>query len=174
MIKESIFLIGPMGAGKSTVGRILADKLGYLFMDSDQEIETRTGVTIPVIFDIEGEKGFRSREAQVIEDLTKKKMAVLATGGGAVINLENRKNLRSRGFVVYLRSSIENLVQRTRNNRNRPLLQTANPVKTLKKLLLERSPYYEEVADLIVETEQTSVHQVVREIISKLEKADVV
>ncbi len=174
MLKESIFLIGPMGAGKSTVGRILAEKLGYNFMDSDHEIESKTGATIPMIFDIEGEEGFRLRESQVIDALTQNKETVLATGGGVVINPDNRKNLRARGFVVYLKSSVNTLVQRTKNDRNRPLLQTSNPVATLKNILLERAPYYEELADLIVETEQTSVHRVVRQIISALEKEKII
>lgn len=174
MHKESIFLIGPMGAGKSTVGRLLADKLHYRFVDSDHEIEAKTGVTIPMIFDIEGESGFRTREAQVIDSLTQMSETVLATGGGAVIHPDNRKHLRSRGFVVYLKSSVEALVQRTSNDRNRPLLQTGNPADTLRKLLTERSPLYEDVADLIIETEHVSVHRVVRQIIDQLESENIV
>lgn len=174
MLKKSIFLIGPMGAGKSTIGRILAEKLGYQFMDSDHEIESKTGATIPMIFDIEGEEGFRLRESQAIDELTMNQEMVLATGGGAVLNADNRKHLRSRGFVIYLRSSVDTLVKRTRNDRNRPLLQTGNPTETFKKILDERSSYYEEVADLIVETEQASVHRVVREILGRLEKEKII
>ncbi len=163
-----------MGAGKSTIGRILAEKLGYQFMDSDHEIESKTGATIPMIFDIEGEEGFRLRESQAIDELTMNQEMVLATGGGAVLNADNRKHLRSRGFVIYLRSSVDTLVKRTRNDRNRPLLQTGNPTETFKKILDERSSYYEEVADLIVETEQASVHRVVREILGRLEKEKII
>lgn len=174
MHKETIFLIGPMGAGKSTVGRLLAEKLHYRFVDSDHEIEAKTGVTIPMIFDIEGESGFRAREAQVIDSLTQMPETVLATGGGAVIHPDNRKHLRSRGFVVYLKSSVSALVQRTSNDRNRPLLQTGNPSETLQKLLTERAPLYEALADLVIETEHVSVHRVVRQIIDQLESENIV
>lgn len=174
MHKESIFLIGPMGAGKSTVGRILADRLNYQFVDSDHEIEAKTGATIPMIFDIEGESGFRLREMQVIDELTQRPETVLATGGGAIIKEENRKHLRSRGFVVYLKSPVEALVQRTAHDRNRPLLQTANPEEVLRRLLHEREPFYSEVADLIIETEQVSVHRVVRQILDALENEDLI
>lgn len=174
MHRESIFLIGPMGAGKSTVGRILAEKLHYEFVDSDHVIEARTGATIPMIFDIEGEEGFRQREEQVIDDLTQKVDTILATGGGAVIREENRKHLRSRGFVVYLKSPVEALIQRTKHDRNRPLLQTENPEKVLRDLMETREPLYQEVADLIIETEQVSVHKVVRTIIEQLEKQNLV
>lgn len=174
MYKESIFLIGPMGAGKSTVGRILAEKLNYQFVDSDHEIEAKTGATIPMIFDIEGESGFRVREMHAIDELTQRSETVLATGGGAIIKEENRKHLRSRGFVVYLKSPVESLVQRTAHDRNRPLLQTGDPEAVLRQLLVEREPYYCEVADLIIETEQASVHRVVRQILDALENEDLI
>lgn len=169
MHKENIFLVGPMGVGKSTVGRVLSEKLHYDFVDSDHEIEDKTGATIPMIFDIEGESGFRQREANVIDELTQRTETVLATGGGAVLNVENRKHLRSRGFVVYLRSSVDALVQRTKHDRNRPLLQTDNPRQVLTDLMKQRDPLYHEVADLVIETEQLPVHRVVKKIMDKLE-----
>lgn len=174
MHKESIFLVGPMGAGKSTVGRFLAEKLHYQFIDSDHVIEDKTGATIPMIFDIEGEAGFRNREAAVIDELTQKPETVVATGGGAVLKMENRKHLRSRGFVVYLKSTVEALVQRTKHDRNRPLLQTDNPEQVLTNLIEVREPMYMEVADLVIETEQVSVHKVVKKIIEKLEEENIV
>lgn len=163
-----------MGAGKSTVGRFLADKLHYQFLDSDQVIEDKTGATIPMIFDIEGESGFRAREKAAIDELTKQSEIVLATGGGAILHSDNRKNLRSRGFVVYLKSSVDSLVQRTRHDRNRPLLQTENPEQVLKKLIEERGPLYEEVADLVIQTEQVSVHRVVKQILDKLAEQKII
>ena len=174
MHKESIFLVGPMGAGKSTVGRFLAEKLHYQFIDSDHVIEDKTGATIPMIFDIEGEAGFRNREAAVIDELTQKPETVVATGGGAVLKMENRKHLRSRGFVVYLKSTVESLVQRTKHDRNRPLVQTDNPEQVLTNLIEVREPMYMEVADLVIETEQVSVHKVVKKIIEKLEEENIV
>ncbi|KUJ72416.1 shikimate kinase AroK [Thiomicrospira sp. WB1] len=174
MQKQSIFLVGPMGAGKSTVGRILADKLHYRFLDSDHEIEAKTGVSIPMIFDIEGEAGFRKRECRLIDQLTQKPGIVLATGGGAVLKPQNRKHLRSRGFVVYLRSSLEALLARTRHDRNRPLLQTDDPEAVLKNVMTERDPLYREVADLVIQTEQASVHKVVRQIMDQLTEQAVI
>ena len=150
MHKESIFLVGPMGAGKSTVGRYLADKLHYDFVDSDHVIEERTGTTIPTIFDIEGESGFRDREESVLDDLTQLPETVLATGGGVVEREHNRQHIRSRGFVVYLRSPVENLIQRTKHDRNRPLLQTDNPEQVLRDLMERREPWYLEMADLVI------------------------
>jgi len=173
MHKESIFLIGPMGAGKSTVGRVLAEKLGYHFVDSDHDIEEKTGATIPMIFDIEGEAGFRQREEVSIDALTQLPETILATGGGVVLSEENRKHLRSRGFVVYLRSSVDALVQRTKHDRNRPLLQTEHPEKVLAKILEEREPFYMDVADLVVETEHASAYRVVKQIIETLEEQNI-
>ena len=163
-----------MGAGKSTVGRFLAQRMGYEFLDSDHEIEARTGVTIPMIFDIEGEAGFRDREVAVIDDLTQQKNLVLATGGGAVLREENRRALCSRGFVVYLRASVDSLIARTKNDRSRPLLQTDNPEQVIRELLEKRDPIYMELADLVVETQQVSVYRVVKHIHETLESQGVV
>ncbi len=168
MHKENIFLVGPMGAGKSTVGRVLAERLNYQFIDSDHEIERRTGANIPMIFDIEGEQGFREREEQVIDELTQRFEVVLATGGGVVEREVNRQHLRSRGFVIYLKSPVEYLIQRTRHDRNRPLLQTENPAQVLTNLMARREPWYLEMADLVVETQKMSVHRVVKRIIERL------
>lgn len=173
MHKESIFLIGPMGAGKSTVGRLLANRLGYKFVDSDHNIEDKTGATIPMIFDIEGEVGFRLREKASIDELTQLPEAVLATGGGVILDEENRKNLRSRGFVVYLKSSAEALFHRTRHDKNRPLLQADNPAKVLADILKAREPFYIEVADLVIETETLSAYKVVKQIIDTLEEQNI-
>lgn len=170
MHRESIFLVGPMGAGKSTVGKYLAEKLRYEFIDSDHVIEERTGATIPMIFDIEGECGFRDREETVIDELTQMPDIVLATGGGVVEREHNRQHLRSRGFVVYLQSPVENLIQRTKHDRNRPLLQNDNPEKVLRDLMERREPWYLEMADLVVETQQASVYKVVKTIVEALKK----
>ncbi|MEA3404837.1 MAG: shikimate kinase AroK [Pseudomonadota bacterium] len=174
MHKESIFLVGPMGAGKSTVGRILAERLQYEFVDSDYVIEERTGASIPMIFDIEGESGFRDREELVLDDLTQRPQLVLATGGGVVEREENRKHLRSRGFVVYLKSPVESLIQRTKHDRNRPLLQQENPAQVLRDLMVRREPWYIEMADLVVETQQVPVHRVVKQIIDQLQEEQVI
>ncbi len=174
MHTPSLFLVGPMGAGKSTVGRLLAERLGYVFHDSDHEIEARTGATIPMIFDIEGEAGFRRREAQVIDELTQLPDIVLATGGGAVLKSDNRKHLRSRGFVIYLRSDVDNLFNRVRHDRSRPLLQNENPKETLAAILKEREPLYQEVADLVVKTEDVPVAQVVRKILNQLKERNII
>jgi len=174
MHKESIFLVGPMGAGKSTVGRVLAERLQYEFIDSDHVIEERTGASIPMIFDIEGESGFRDREESVLDDLTQRSQIILATGGGVVEREENRKHLRSRGFVVYLKSPVESLIQRTKHDRNRPLLQNANPAKVLRELMIKREPWYIEMADLVVETQQVPVHRVVKQIMDQLQEEQVI
>jgi len=163
-----------MGAGKSTVGRFLAERLHYEFVDSDHVIEAKTGATIPMIFDIEGEAGFRKREANAIDELSTQSEVVLATGGGAVLNEDNRRNLRSRGFVVYLQSTVESLVARTSHDRNRPLLQTDNPEEVLRQLIEERGPLYEETADLVIRTEEGSVHKVVKQIVEALENEQLV
>jgi shikimate kinase len=153
----NIFLVGLMGAGKTSVGRFLAKRLGKTFYDSDHEIQKRTGVKIPVIFEIEGEAGFRARESATLQDLTALDDIVLATGGGAVINADNRRRLAANGTVVYLRAAPADLWQRTRNDRNRPLLQTADPLAKLEQLYAERDPLYREVAAIVIDTGNQSV-----------------
>ena len=165
----SFFLVGPMGAGKSTIGRQLARALGLEFIDSDREIEIRTGVDIPLIFELEGETGFRRREHQVIELLTARKGIVLATGGGAVLDPENRKCLAARGKVIYLQTSVEQQLQRTAHDRSRPLLQTENPRQTLEALMATRDPLYREIADWVIETDGCRVRDVVQEIVRRAE-----
>jgi shikimate kinase len=165
----SFFLVGPMGAGKSTIGRQLARALGLEFVDSDREIEIRTGVDIPLIFELEGESGFRRREHQVIELLTARKGIVLATGGGAVLDPDNRKCLAARGKVIYLHTSVEQQLQRTAHDRSRPLLQTEDPRQTLETLLATRDPLYREVADWVIETDGCRVRDVVQEIARRAE-----
>lgn len=157
-----------MGAGKTTVGRILARKLKSRFVDSDQEISLCTGVTIPTIFEIEGETGFRRRESALIERLTGQEGIVLSTGGGVVLDPMNREYLRSRGIVVYLAASPETLHERTRRDKNRPLLQVDDRLKKLRELFEQRDPLYREIAHIIVEVGRTSAAQVVRQIQSKL------
>ncbi len=168
-LRQSIFLVGPMGVGKTTIGRQLAELLQYEFVDSDREIERRTGATIPWIFDVEGEEGFRKREQAVIDELTKVSSIVLATGGGAVISAENRHLLKERGTVVYLRADIEELLSRTRRDKNRPLLQTDNPGQKLKDLMAEREPWYMEVADLVFDTRQKNSQTSARQLLKRLE-----
>lgn len=166
---QNIFLIGPMGAGKSTVGRQLAESLSYTFRDSDLEIQRRTGVDIPTIFEFEGEEGFRNRERQVIEDLVAEDRIVLATGGGAVLNAENRQNLTARGVVIYLHCSPEQQYARTSRDRSRPLIQTEDPLERLRGLMEERDPIYRQVSDLVVSTEKRGTASVVKEIRRRLE-----
>jgi len=161
---DNFFLVGLMGAGKSSVGRQLATILHKDFIDSDAEIERRTGVDIPLIFELEGEAGFRQRESRVIEDLTRRQNIVLATGGGVVLDEQNRDALKNRGFVIYLQASVEQLFERTSRDRRRPLLQTEDPRARLTELLQQREPLYEEIADLVVNTDRRSVRQVVDEI----------
>lgn len=173
LVKRSsgnIFLVGMMGAGKTTVGKLLAQQLGKTFVDSDEEIQQRTGVTIPHIFDVEGEAGFRQRETNVIQDLVRLDNLVLATGGGAVLNGQNRDALRGNGIVIYLRSSVHDLWQRTRHDRNRPLLQTADPRATLKNLYEQRDPLYSQVADLVISTGKQSVHSLVMQLQQELNR----
>jgi shikimate kinase len=164
---RNIFLIGPMGAGKSAVGRYLARNLHLSFVDSDDEIESRTGVDIPFIFEKEGEEGFRKRETAVIDDLSKMDGVVLATGGGAVINLDSRSRLGGRGFVVYLYTTVDQQVARTQKGRERPLLESTDPRATLQELLDTRDPMYREIADIIVETDGRKVKSVANEIIDQ-------
>jgi len=168
--KRNIFLIGPMGAGKSTIGRELADKLHLDFYDSDQEIERRTGADIAWVFDLEGEEGFRKREENVIDDLSGMQGIVLATGGGSVISSQVRNRLSARGIVVYLETTIEKQVARTQRDRRRPLLQTSeDPRSVLEKLAVERNPMYEEIADVIVQTDDQSAKVVANKIIERLD-----
>ncbi len=157
-----------MGAGKTTVGRLIAKHLNKNFYDTDHEIERRTGVNIPLIFELEGEAGFRRREAAVIEELTQADNIVLATGGGAVLLPENRLNLKQHGTVVYLRANVHELWIRTRNDKNRPLLQTENPRQKLEKLFEERDPLYREVATIVVDTGGQAVGTIVHEIEKRL------
>ncbi len=164
----NIFLVGLMGSGKTTIGRALAKKLGLRFVDADREIEARTGASIPLIFEIEGEASFRQREADVIRDLTAQQGIVLATGGGAVLDSRSRQHLRERGTVVYLRASVNSILQRTSHDRHRPLLQTADPRARIEELSRQRSPLYQEVAHLIVETGRANVHTVVQAILAQL------
>lgn len=168
MTPNNIFLVGPMGAGKSAVGRQLAEALRLAFIDSDDEIESRTGVDIPFIFEKEGEPGFRRREAALIDELSAREGIVLATGGGAVIDPQSRACLGARGFVVYLHASVEQQLSRTNRGRERPLLQTADPRAVLEGLFAVRDPMYREIADLVVATDGRRVKTVVREIIDHL------
>mgnify|MGYP002396363191 FL=1 len=161
-----------MGAGKSTIGRQLAQSLGYEFQDSDHEIQRRTGVDISTIFEYEGEDGFRNRERQVIEDLAAQENMVLATGGGAVLLSENRQQLAARGLVIYLHCSPEQQYARTARDRNRPLLDTDDPQQRLRDLMAEREPIYRQVADLVVSTERRGTSSVVKEIRRRLESED--
>ena len=169
MISGNIFLVGPMGAGKSTVGRQLAKSLGRDFYDSDKEIEKRTGVSISWIFEMEGEAGFRVREQKVLDDLTSLKDIVLATGGGAILLEENRRYLRSRGQVIYLSASVDQLFRRTAKDKNRPLLQTDDPKRQITELLELRDPLYRDVADIELRTGEQSIQHVVSGLVKKLE-----
>ncbi|NVD99641.1 bifunctional shikimate kinase/3-dehydroquinate synthase AroKB [Massilia sp. BJB1822] len=166
---QNVFLVGLMGAGKTTIGRILARKLGMRFVDSDHEIESRTGASIPLIFEIEGEQSFRRREAEVIRDLTAEEGIVLATGGGAILNPDNRAVLRERGTVIYLRASINSILARTSHDKNRPLLQTADPRKKLEDLMAQREPLYLEMADLVIDTGRPNVQSMVQIIMNQLD-----
>jgi len=168
----NVFLVGLMGAGKTAVGRALARYLGKEFFDTDHEIERATGVRVAVIFDIEGEAGFRAREAKVLAELTQRANIVLATGGGAVLSEHNRHLLVERGLVVYLRASVSDLAKRTRNDRNRPLLRVAEPLAVLRRLYEQRDPLYRDVADLVVETGNQSVNALVRKLAGQLAKFD--
>jgi len=170
-IPGSIFLVGMMGAGKTSVGKVLARHLGKAFHDSDLVIETRTGVKISVIFELEGEVGFRAREAAVIAELTALKDIVLATGGGVVLDQRNRELLKANGTVVYLRASVSELWNRTRHDRNRPLLHTADPHARLCELHAQRDPLYREVADITMETGSQSLKTLVAKLEQRLERA---
>jgi shikimate kinase len=161
---KNLFLIGPMGAGKSAVGRQLARLLHLEFVDSDEEIEIRTGVDIPFIFEKEGEEGFRKREIKVIDKLSQREGVVLATGGGAIVDPESRNRLGARGFVIYLHTSVNQQLERTQKGRERPLLNNGDRGKILSDLMEQRDPLYREIADLIVETDGRKVQTVACEI----------
>ncbi|HSN17610.1 MAG TPA: shikimate kinase AroK [Gammaproteobacteria bacterium] len=167
-----LFLIGPMGAGKTAIGKELARQLELDFLDADQEIERRTGVDIPLIFDKEGEAGFRRREREVIAELTQRPALVLATGGGAVLDPANREALKSRGCVIYLRASLEAQAARTAQNRHRPLLHTEDRESRLKQLFEMRRPLYEGLADVTIDTDSGQVKQITQRIIKELERQD--
>ena len=169
--KPNIFLIGPMGSGKSAVGRHLARLCRFAFVDSDAEIEAKTGVDIAFIFEKEGETGFRLREKEAIERLTLQEGIVLATGGGAVIDAANRRMLAERGAVVYLQTSIEQQLERTRHGRHRPLLNDTDPEEKLKELMLRRAVLYAQIADLTVSTDGRRVQTVAEEIYQALRRA---
>jgi len=167
----NIFLVGLMGAGKTTVGKALAKILHKNFLDTDEEIRKRTGVSIPVIFEIEGEAGFRKRESEMLRELSEQNNLVLATGGGMVLDPHNRELLKQGGTVIYLRAAVTDLWQRTRHDKNRPLLQTADPLAKLDELYAQRDPFYQEVAHLIVDTGKQSVQTLARQIIDTLATA---
>jgi shikimate kinase len=165
---SNIFLIGPMGSGKSAVGRKLAREFGMEFRDSDDEIEARTGVDIPYIFEKEGEAGFRKREVAVITELTGLQGIVLATGGGAVQDPDSRKRLAAHGTIVYLYTSVAEQQRRTRKSRDRPLLNQGDPGEVLKRLMQIRDPQYREIADITIDTDGRHVHAVTRELMALL------
>ena len=165
---RNIFLVGLMGAGKTTVGRQLAHRLGKDFCDTDHEVEARTGVKVATIFEIEGETGFRAREVEAIDRLTQLENVVLATGGGAVLDPRNREHLAGRGFVIYLHGVPRDLWQRTRNDKSRPLLRNGDPLMKLKELYEIRDPLYREVADLILDTGKQSVSSLMRQLLIQL------
>lgn len=166
--QSNLFLVGPMAAGKSSIGRFLAKRLDKKFYDSDEEIEKRTGVNVKWIFDLEGESGFRLREATVIAELAKYSNIVLATGGGSIVTPENRKNLSKHGVVIYLKVSIESQLQRLEDDDKRPLLDVPDRPSVLTKLLEEREELYRKMANLIVETDKRSIASVAQEIIGQL------
>jgi shikimate kinase len=166
---NTIILIGMMGAGKTTIGKSLANYLDKTFIDSDQEIQKRTGVTIPVIFEIEGEIGFRKREADMLQELIKIDNIVLATGGGIILNEENRKLLKKKGTIIYLRAAVNDLLHRTRHDKNRPLLQITDLQAKITELYDQRDPIYRELAHIVVESGNLSAHQMVKYLSQKLD-----
>jgi shikimate kinase len=169
MLKNNnLFLVGPMGAGKTTIGRFLADSLQLEFVDLDAVIEDRCGANIPWIFDVEGEAGFRKRESRVLEEIASQQGILLATGGGAVLAEGNRHILKQQGYVVYLSASVGQLLERTAHDRNRPLLQVDNPREVIEKLIEERDPLYREVADLVVVTEKRKPQLVAEDIVHEV------
>ena len=162
--KGNIILIGPMGSGKTSTGKMLAKEMGYVFLDTDEEVTKRTGVSIAYIFDVEGEEGFRKRECLVLKECLNGNNTVVSTGGGIVLSKENRELLQVRGMVVYLQTSIRTQVKRTASTNNRPLLQNKDPEETLEKLMLTRAPLYEEIADITITTDNKSLQEMSKEI----------
>jgi shikimate kinase len=167
---DNVFLVGPMGSGKSTIGRHLAELLHKRFQDSDHEIEARTGAAIPLIFEIEGEAGFRRRESSMLDELTVQNDIVLATGGGAVLSEQNRELLRARGVVVYLHAPIDTLLHRTQRDRNRPLLQNTDRRVKFEEIMSVREPLYRATADVVINTSDRSPTAVAREIVARLQE----
>ncbi len=165
----NLILVGMMGSGKTTMGRALAKHLDKIFVDSDEEIINRTGVTVTHIFDIEGEAGFRLRETAAIRDLAGRDNMVLATGGGAVLEEQNRTMLQQNGIVIYLKASVHDLWQRTRHDRNRPLLQTNDPHARLTELFNQRDPLYRQVADIVVQSGKQSAHALMLHLVDEIE-----
>ena len=167
-LPQRVVLVGPMGAGKSTIGRLLARELGYTFVDSDRLIEERCGANIPWIFDVEGEAGFRQRETQILDELSHLQHVVIATGGGAVMREENRPLLKHQALVVYLKTSVAQQFERTRRDRNRPLLQREDPEAVLADLFRLRDPIYSTLADVVMMTDRKSPRLVVRQLANRL------
>lgn len=170
MRPRNVILVGPMGVGKTTVGRALARQTGMTFVDCDQELEKRTGVSIPTIFDIEGEEGFRRREREMLGEIADGRDLVIATGGGVVVDPENRRVLRGAGLVVYLTAPVGRLLRRIRDNRSRPLLQREDPAKVLTELMETREPLYREVADLTIKVNTRSPQCIARRIHERVEQ----
>jgi shikimate kinase len=170
--KKNVVLVGPMGTGKSTIGRLLAKELHFEFKDSDREIEDRCGADIPWIFDVEGEAGFREREKLVIRYLSNQPDIVLATGGGAVIDSENQHNLRTNGFIVFLNTSVDQQYERTRRDRKRPLLQHQDPRSVLTELMAIREPIYRNIADFIISTDHRRPKSVVKEVVKAMQASE--
>lgn len=170
--KRNIFLIGPMGAGKSTIGRQLAQQLHMEFIDSDNEIEQRSGADISWIFDLEGEQGFRKREERIINELTQRQGIVLSTGGGAVLSKDTRNHLSARGIVIYLETTVDKQFERTQRDKKRPLLQDADdPRQVLEDLAKIRNPLYEEIADIILPTDEQSAKLMANQIIELIDNS---
>lgn len=163
---QNIIFVGPMGAGKTTIGKHLARQLGRTFYDSDRVIEERTGANIPLIFELEGEEGFRRREKEIISELTNQQGIVLATGGGAILDPDNRDQMTRQGFVIYLNAPLEQLFARTAKDKNRPLLQTADPRKKLEEILATRDPLYREAADTVINTDGSPARSVINKILA--------
>ncbi|MEQ8288265.1 MAG: shikimate kinase AroK [Gammaproteobacteria bacterium] len=168
--KKNIIFIGPMGAGKTTIGRLVAKRLDKDFYDSDHEIESRTGADIPWIFEIEGEEGFRKRETTIITELCELENIVLSTGGGVILSQDNCKQLKDNGIVIYLKSSAEKLLKRIQTDKRRPLLQTDDKLGRIRDILKEREPMYESLADEIIMTDRQTVNQIVKQILNKIKK----